>query len=97
MPSSSPSPADLVFDAWLLGCEASAVLWLRSWRLGGGGALAEREGRRMVGEKVEAALTFWPALFWAGPFASPEAFGAKALAHYARPVRANRRRLSRRR
>jgi hypothetical protein len=92
-----PSWPELAVSSWMLMGEASMVVWLRSIRLMMGGPLAEREARRMTGEKVEAALTFWPAMAWGAPVATAEAFGARALAHYARPVRANRRRLARRR
>lgn len=88
---------DLTLSSWMLMGEASMVVWLRSMRMMTGGPLAEREQMLMVSEKVEAALTFWPAMIWGAPIASPEAFGARALAHYARPVRANRRRLARQR
>ncbi|ANU07267.1 hypothetical protein A6F65_00957 [Paraurantiacibacter namhicola] len=91
----SPEAATrLWFDSMSLAMEASSVIWLRSWRMMAGGALAEREGQRMVDEKLAAAATFWPAMMMAAPF-SPAAFGTQALAHYAKPVRANRRRLSR--
>jgi hypothetical protein len=86
---------ELAVSSWLLMGEASMVVWLRSMRLMMGGPLAEREAMRMAREKLETALTFWPAVAWGAPIATPEAFGARALAHYARPVRANRRRLAR--
>lgn len=95
MRHTSTNPFALAMAGWQLGWDMSQVVWLRSLRMMAGGPIAEREGRRMIGEKVEAALTFWPALWWQGAFLSPEAFGAKAIQHYARPVRANRRRLSR--
>ena len=92
-----PSWTDLAFDSWLLAYDASAVMWLRSMRLAAGGKLAEREARRMVEEKVSAGLALGPALASEGLGASPQKLGARTLAHYGKPVRANRRRLSRRR
>lgn len=90
------NPAQVAFDSWMLGLEAANVIWLRSMRLMGGGALAEREARRMVSEKVAASASLpfalWP-LMASG--AQPDAVVNKALAHYRKPVRANKRRLSR--
>ncbi|MGX7896934.1 hypothetical protein [Tsuneonella sp. HG222] len=91
----SKTPTDLWVDAWMLSFEAASVVWLRSLRMMSGGAIAEREGQRMISEKITASAMFWPAMIWGGALSSPEAFGTKALAHYAVPIRANRRRLSR--
>ncbi len=87
---------ELVLDSWLLMGEASMVIWLRSMRLMMGGPLATREAQRMVSEKLTAGLTLMPALMAGGAAQTAEALGAAALAHYRKPVRANRRRLSRR-
>ena len=107
MPRSQATTAktwpELAFDSWLLMGEASMVVWLRSMRLMMGGPLAAREAERMVSEKIAASLTLMPALMpvlmpilvSGGAARSGEALGAATLAHYARPVRANRRRLSR--
>lgn len=86
---------ELAFDSWLLMGEASMVMWLRSIRLMTGGPLATREAQRMVSEKLTAGMTLLPALMAGGMAQSGEALGAAALAHYGKPVRANRRRLSR--
>lgn len=94
MPSSRPTPVQLAAQTWLLAWEAGSVIWMRSWVLLAGGPQAAHEGQRMIDEKVAAALTLWPALFSGGVPASPELLHAKALAHYAKPVRDNRRRLS---
>ncbi len=75
------------------------VMWLRSMRLMMGGPLATREAQRMVSEKLTAGMTLVPALMptlmASGMAQSAEAIGAATLAHYGKPVRANRRRLSR--
>lgn len=39
----------------MLGFEAQQVIWLRTLRMMKGGAIAEREARRMVSEKAIAA------------------------------------------
>lgn len=91
-----PTWPELAFAGWMLGAEMSMVIWLRSMRIMMGGPLAQREAQRMVSEKVAAGLTLMPALIADGLARSPEAMGAATLAHFARPVRANRRRLSRR-
>ena len=93
--TATPTLPALMVDSWLLANEAAMVVWLRSWRIMMGGPLAARESERMVSEKLTAALTLWPALLAGGAFPSPEATGARILAHYRAPVRANRRRLSR--
>ena len=96
----TPKPIDpawpqLAFDSWLLMGEAAMVIWLRSLRLMAGGPLAAREAQQMVSEKMTASLTLWPALMAGGVSQTAEALGAAALAHYRKPVLANRRRLSR--
>lgn len=95
MSAPDPTPAELACQTWLLACEAGMVMWMRSLVLMGGGARAEREGQRMVSEKVTAGMTLLPAMLGNGLPASPEALGARAVEHYARPVRANRKRLMR--
>ena len=85
----------LAFDSWTLMGEATMVVWLRTMRLMMGGAVAEREARRMVAEKITVNSTLGLALMRGGASQSAEALGAAALAHYAKPVHANRERLSR--
>ena len=79
----------LTFDATLLGFEAQRVVSLRLAHLAAGGVAAEAEAQRMVVEKgsafMEAATTI--------------AFGGSAetvIRRYRTHVRANERRLSRR-
>jgi len=80
--------------AWALGLEASSVIGLRTLKIAAGGAAAEAEARRMVREKVDAAIALQAkALTGALGFGGPGA-AAATLAHYRRKVRANRRRLS---
>lgn len=86
----------LMFDAWRLGVEAAGVMTLRGVALAAGDAGAKREASRMVMEKAQAAVELQQlALRGALGFSAPATAG-KTLAHYRRKVRANRRRLSRR-
>ncbi len=84
----------LMFDTWMLAGEASLVVWLRSCRMMAGGPPAQREGLRMLSEKVEASAGLWSAVMTGGLHQSPEQVGERVLAHYRKPVQANRRRLS---
>ncbi|WP_245509100.1 MULTISPECIES: hypothetical protein [unclassified Mesorhizobium] len=43
------------FDLYLSALEAHQVIWLRTFRIARGGRSAEREAKRMITEKVEAA------------------------------------------
>ncbi len=74
--------------------EASTVIGLRTMKIGAGGAAGEAEARRMVREKIDAALALQTLAMTGGLGLSVHAASAKTLAHYRRKVRANRRRLS---
>ena len=99
MPRTKSPPAtawpEVAFQSWMLMGEASMVIWLRSMRMMMGGPRAAREAELMVTEKMTAAMALVPALMAGGMAQSAEALSAATLAHYRRPVRANRRRLSR--
>lgn len=83
----------LAWDAWALGLEASQVVGLRGARIAAGGPAGEAECRRMLQEKLDAALA-WQALAMAGALgATAPDVAAATLRHYRRKVRANRRRL----
>ena len=86
---------ELAIEGWWLGAEISAVIWMRSLRMMTGGRLATREAERMVSEKVSAAMTLVPAIMAGGIGQSAEEATGRAIAHYRKPVRANRKRLSR--
>ena len=86
---------ELAVESWMLGAEMSMVIWLRTLRMMSGGKIAEREAQLMVSEKMTAAMTLMPALMAGGANQSAEETTGRALAHYGKPVRANRRRLSR--
>jgi hypothetical protein len=93
----NPFPSD-AFDLARLGAEAWMVVGLRFARLAAGGPAAALEAQRMVAEKsvaaLEAQLAASVALMTG---ASQGVAGRKALAGYRRRVRANRRRLMRKR
>ena len=77
---------NLLFDTAMLASESQRVIALRLMKLAGGGRAAEREARRMVLEKVEAATDAATALAFG---ASP----ADIVRDYRRRVSANVRRL----
>jgi hypothetical protein len=78
-----------------LGWEAAQVAALRMAKLSSGGAAADAELERMVSEKVEAALDVQAlAMTGAFGFTAPR-IASRALSHYRRKVRSNRRRLLR--
>lgn len=84
--------ATIGFDYWLLGMEAWWVIWQRSLRIAGGGALAEREAMRMVTEKWAANMDLAMKLATAvAP--TPEGTAKRIMRHYRGHVRANSRRL----
>ncbi len=89
----TPNWPQIALDSWIFAGEVSAVIWLRSVKLLMGGKQAEEEARLMVEEKVSANLAFLPVMLQGGIMQSPERISARALAHYHRPVLANRRRL----
>jgi hypothetical protein len=81
------------FHAWSLGLEVSSVIALRTLKIAAGGIAAEAEARRMVSEKIEAAVTL-QALALTGGLGPTANSAARTIAHYRRKVRANRRRLA---
>lgn len=83
-----------MFDTWSLGLEIFAVIASRTMKLARGGEAAEREARRMVAEKIEAALSLQTLALTGGLGTTPQSAARKSLAHYRRRVRANRRRLA---
>ena len=85
----------LGWDAWALGMEASAVIGLRVMKLAGGGATAEAEARRMVAEKVDAALAIQTMALTGALGVTAPRVASNTIRHYRRKVGANRRRLSR--
>jgi hypothetical protein len=85
----------LGIEAWRLGLEASSVVALRSVKLAtASGSVAQAEARRMVDEKIEAALALQAQALSGRLGITPRGAAAKTLAHYRRRVRANKRRLA---
>ena len=85
----------LNLDLMSLGVEASEVMTLRMMKLAAGGAAATAEAERMVGEKILAAAEVQADAFAAALAGKSRGTPRRALAHYRKKVRANRRRLSR--
>jgi hypothetical protein len=86
---------DLAVDGWRLAAESQTVIALRLVKLAAGDAAAAAEAQLMVREKIQAAGEAQSA--WLGDALTGSAHLAprRALAHYRRKVRANRRRLTR--
>ena len=87
----------LMFDAWSLGLETSIVIASRTMKFAAGGEAADREVRRMIAEKIEAALSLQTLALMGRLGATPQSAARKSLAHYRRRVGANRRRLAKER
>lgn len=85
----------LSMRCWTMGSEAAMVVWLRSMRIAMGGAAADSETRRMVEEKMTAAMLLGTGLMTGKLGSSPEAIAGRTIDFYDRRVRANRKRLSR--
>ena len=84
-------------EAWSLGIDASSVIGLRAMKIAAGGAAAEKEAYRMVSEKIEAGLTLQRKALNGGLGKTALDVVAKTLGHLRPKVRANRKRLARRR
>jgi hypothetical protein len=84
----------LGWSAMTLGLEASAVIGLRTVKLAKGGRAAKTEARRMVAEKVRAAMELQALAMTGGLGGDATTAAAKTVRHYAPKVRANLRRLS---
>jgi hypothetical protein len=78
---------------WSLAWEASLVIGLRTLKLAAGGPAAQAEADRAISEKVEAAAALQAAALTGALGSAPAAATTRAVAHYRRKVRANRRRL----
>ena len=85
----------LGWDAWMLSAEAATVMTLRGLKIASGQDNDGREARRMVSEKVDAALALQGLALAGALGATAPAMVDKTLKHYRRKVRANRRRLQR--
>jgi len=63
-------------------------------KLAAGGELAGREARRIMAEKIKAALSLQTLALTGGLETTPQSAARRSLAHYRRRLRANRRRLA---
>lgn len=78
----------------MLGLEAATVVGQRGLKIATGGRAAKAEARRMVREKLDAAVAWQILAMTGGLGTTAPAAAAKTLRHYRRKVRANRRRLA---
>ena len=86
------------FDLMRLGAECWMVMGLRMAKLAAGGPAAAIEAQRMISEKAAAMVEAQAAAGLALALGkSQRSAGRKALAGYRRRVKANRRRLTRKR
>lgn len=82
----------LATDSYLLWADSMMVIGMRTSDMMTGRG-SSHENVRMVTEKVQANAELAAKLFWGGP-TTPERAARKAVRHYRKRVRANRRRLS---
>jgi len=85
------------FETWALGVEASTVIGMRLGRLAMLDADAMKESELMVREKVAALAQLQMKAMTGQLGASPQSAARKSVAHLRAAVRANRRRLGRKR
>jgi hypothetical protein len=87
----------LFFKSVQLGFEAQSVIALRMMRFAAGGDTAQREARRMITDKIAAAVEMQAVAASGIASGHPDAVVAgKVLGILKKRVRANKRRLSRR-
>ncbi len=86
--------AALGWSMMALGLEASAVIGLRTVKLAKGGRAAKTEARRMVADKVRAAMELQALALTGALGQDPAKATARTVRHYAPKVHANLRRLS---
>lgn len=84
----------LSFDMMHLSAEAGGVVALRMMKMAQGGTAAAAEAELMVSEKIRATVDvttqIWTSALTGDAHLAPQ----RAVSHYRRKVRANRRRLS---
>ncbi|MGE0668607.1 MAG: hypothetical protein AB7O49_18795 [Sphingomonadales bacterium] len=80
-------------DGWSMSLDVPAVVALRALRIARGGERGRAEARRMIREKLETAAALHRRALSGRLGATPADAAAKAVAHCAAKVRANRRRL----
>ena len=80
-------------DAFALAAESNMVIAARLGSLALGGPNAVREAERMVSEKVAANMALGADLMTGKHGLTPESMVSGSIDHYAKHVRANRKRL----
>ena len=85
----------LTLDSLKLAAESQTVIGLRMLKFAGGGTSAAAEAELMVTEKVRAVQEIQAVILNNVMGGSGQLAPGKAVAHYRRKVRANRRRLTR--
>jgi hypothetical protein len=81
-------------DAWALAAESNLVIAQRMGAMAFGGPAAAKEAERMIAEKVAANIDLGMDLMSGKLGSNPEQIMSGSIAHYARRVTANRKRLS---
>ena len=90
----NPNWFGIGMDAWALAAESNMVIAQRMTAMAFGSPAAAKEAERMVSEKVAANMELGFDLMTGKLGTSPEAIASNSIAHYAKSVRANNRRLS---
>ena len=91
----SPPWLSLSLSAWQMGLEAQQVIALRLTKLAFGGEAAVKETALMISEKTESMLALQSDMALALMSGTGHLAPARAVTHYRRKIRANRRRLTR--
>ncbi|MDB5418458.1 MAG: hypothetical protein JWP50_1877 [Phenylobacterium sp.] len=86
---------NLAVDGWRLAAESQTVIALRMMKLAAGDGAAAAEAQLMIHEKILAAGEAQSQMIADAMTGSAHLAPRRALAHYRRKVRANRRRLTR--
>ena len=81
--------------SWALGMEASQVMALRTLKILSGGSAGQAEARRMIDEKLQAAIELQSAALRGNLGLTPPSVCGKVMSRYQRKVRSNRQRLRR--
>jgi hypothetical protein len=96
MPRKTKKPDwfDIGIDACMLAAESNMVIAMRMGQMALGGPEAAKEAGRMVSEKVAANMALGLDIATGKHGNSPESVVSGSIAHYAKSVKANRRRLT---
>ena len=84
----------LGMNSWMLGLESAWVIQMRLMKIAAGGAAGKAEASRMVSEKVAANIDLASKLATGGLGSGGTKTAEAIVRHYAGPVKANARRLS---